>query len=302
MAAYACEPSQGSEPAVGWHWAQEAVRAGHEVWVITRRNNRAPIEEELAGEGIHRLHFEYLDLPEPFLWFKRRFGHGGLLAYYYFWQIALAFRARQLHRRVGFDLAHHVTFVNDSLPSGLSVLPIPFVWGPVGGSTHVLPTNVELDLPAYARRHERVRVRLQKILGSYDPFVAHTRRRAQLILVYTAEAMDGLSPGERERARAIVHIGVTETDPPHRSVSLVIPETPRLRILTGGRLVHWKGLDLLLEGFAQFVHAHDIAADLIITGGGPYAVSPADAGRAPRYRGRGSLCGTGYPGATTSSH
>ena len=67
IGAYACEPSQGSEPAVGWHWAHEAVCAGHDVWVVTRRNNRPAIEAALATADAPAPHFEYLDLPRPFL-------------------------------------------------------------------------------------------------------------------------------------------------------------------------------------------------------------------------------------------
>jgi glycosyltransferase involved in cell wall biosynthesis len=271
MAAYACEPSQGSEPAVGWHWAHEAVRAGHEVWVVTRRNNQRQIEEVLRAKGSPALHFEYLDLPRPFLWLKRRLGYAGLLMYYYLWQVGLAVVARRLHRRVSFDIAHHVTFVNDSLPSGLSVLPIPFIWGPIGGSTHVLPGSIELSLPAYARRHERVRGTLQVLLRRCDPFLALTRRRAKLILVYTREALNGLSLEERSRARAIVHIGVSPDDHPRRSRTRPPNDTARFHILSGGRLVHWKGLDLLIEGFARFLRtAPDIDARLIITGTGKY--------------------------------
>jgi glycosyltransferase involved in cell wall biosynthesis len=269
MGAYACEPSQGSEPAVGWHWAREAVAAGHDVWVITRRNNRAAIEAELASAHGAVPHFEYLDLPAPFRWMKRRGGHSGLLAYYYAWQIGVALRARALHRRHEFDLAHHVTFVNDWLPSGLCVLPIPFVWGPVGGSTHRLPEQVALDLPAYARRHERIRAAFQIALGSLDPFVRLTRRRADVILVYTREALAGLPERDRQRARAVVHIGV---DPDiTASVRPRNRETRRLHVLTGGRLVHWKGYDLLLEGFAAFVRAHpDVDSRLVVTGSGRY--------------------------------
>jgi glycosyltransferase involved in cell wall biosynthesis len=269
IGAYACEPSQGSEPAVGWHWAQEAVRAGHDVWVVTRRNNRRAIEAALTASEGRAPHFEYLDLPRPLLWAKRRFGHLGLLLYYYCWQVALIAVARRLHRRVGFDVAHHVTFVSDTLPSGLCVLPVPFVWGPVGGSTHRLPHSIALDLPPYARRHERVRVTLQLLLRRVDPFVALTRWRAKLILVYTQEALAALSRRERRRARVIVHIGVSEDEPPHRSARA--PDPGRLRILTGGRLVHWKGHDLLIEGFARFIrNTPDAGGVLTITGTGRY--------------------------------
>jgi glycosyltransferase involved in cell wall biosynthesis len=270
IGAYACEPSQGSEPAVGWHWALEAMHAGHEVWVVTRRNNRPAIEAATASRAFPSPHFEYLDLPRPFLWLKRNLGHPGLLAYYYLWQLALAFTARRLHRSAAFDVAHHVTFVNDSLPSGLCSLPIPFVWGPIGGSTHVLPESVELDLPRYARRHELVRRSLQSALRRLDPFVALTRRRAAIILVYTREALEGLFTTERQRARAVVHIGIS-ADHPHRSTGHASVSQARLHILSGGRLVHWKGLDLLIEGFAKFVRTDPTSdARLIFTGTGRY--------------------------------
>ena len=272
IAAYACEPGQGSEPAVGWNWAQEAVRAGHEVWVITRENNRQAIEFNCTPRSESGPHFVYLDLPAPFLWVKRRGGHPGLLAYYYAWQIAVALTARRLHRELRLDIAHHVTFVNDSLPSGLAILPIPFIWGPVGGSTHQLPETISLDLPPYARRHELVRARIQSAFRRFDPLLSLTRRRASLILVYTTEALEALSLSERRRARAVVHIGITDSEPPHRLASHPVPRPgERLHLLTGGRLVHWKGLDLLVEGFSEFALARpEVDARLTVTGTGRY--------------------------------
>ena len=46
LSAYACEPNKGSEPGVGWHWALELGYLGHDVWVLTRANNRPAIEAE----------------------------------------------------------------------------------------------------------------------------------------------------------------------------------------------------------------------------------------------------------------
>jgi len=46
VSAYACEPGKGSEPEVGWQWVHQIARF-HEVWVITRANNRLQIEESL---------------------------------------------------------------------------------------------------------------------------------------------------------------------------------------------------------------------------------------------------------------
>jgi hypothetical protein len=51
MSAYACEPGKGSEPGVGWRWAIETAALNHEVWVITRTNNKAAITAGVAQHG-----------------------------------------------------------------------------------------------------------------------------------------------------------------------------------------------------------------------------------------------------------
>ena len=59
LSAYACEPDRGSEPGVGWSWAVELSRLGHQVWVLTRTDNRTAIERK---PGLN-LNFIYYDLP-----------------------------------------------------------------------------------------------------------------------------------------------------------------------------------------------------------------------------------------------
>ena len=142
ISAYACEPDSGSEPGVGWNWAVQAALHGHDVHVITRANNRASIEGTLREHPIVGLSFHYYDLPTPVSGWKRRSGNLGLLVYYYLWQFGAWRVARRLHERLRFDLSHHVTFVNDWMPSGVGWIGVPFVWGPVGGSTNVLPQGL----------------------------------------------------------------------------------------------------------------------------------------------------------------
>ena len=268
LSAYACEPNIGSEPGVGWNWAVQAARHGNVVHVITRANNRPGIESELARHPATNLYFHYLDLPASFLWAKRVGGYYGLLSYYYAWQVALAFVAARLHRKHHFELAHHVTLVNDWMPSGLLGLRIPFIWGPVGGSTHQLPRQIDLRLPAYARRHEMIRTGVQRLLGNLDPLVAATRARAWRIIVYTREALAGIPRRYRPKARPIIHIGVSEED--LRLAPIDRSQEPEMRIVMGGRLVHWKGHDLALEGFARCLQQGAFPGRLIITGEGPY--------------------------------
>ena len=63
LSAYACEPSKGSEPGVGWNWAQALFRRGYDVHVITRSNNRRDIESAYKGQS-PPITFYYYDLPK----------------------------------------------------------------------------------------------------------------------------------------------------------------------------------------------------------------------------------------------
>ncbi len=99
-------------------------RRFHEVWVVTRANNRAAIEGELTAT-VPGLHIVYHDLPRWARWWKR--GHRGIHLYYLLWQFTALRVARRLHQEVGFDIGHQVTFVSFRYPSFLAWLGIPFV-------------------------------------------------------------------------------------------------------------------------------------------------------------------------------
>jgi glycosyltransferase involved in cell wall biosynthesis len=268
MEAYACEPDPESEAGIGWNWAAQAVRHGHEVLVITQTEHRDAITAEIEKRPIPGLSFHYLDLPEPLLGRKRRLGYFGLLLYHYLWQIGVAREARKLHRAVRFDIAHHVTRINDWAPSGLAALRIPFVWGPVGGSTEVWPDQIEQRLPSHARRHEAIKRWTMLIARALDPLREFTGRRASVILTCTEEALSGLKARERRRARPFVHMGVS-TDA-SRSIARPPQESGELLIVTADRLVHWKGVDLLIEGLASFRDQERGRARLFVVGEGPY--------------------------------
>src|ERR1700737_2271302 len=117
VSAYACQPGKGSEQGVGWNWVRQ-IATTHEVWVITRAKNCTPVERELARHPMPNAHFAYFDLPRWARFWKK--GSRGMHLYYYLWQFAAYLFARRLHREIGFDVVHHVTFVNYWMPSFLS--------------------------------------------------------------------------------------------------------------------------------------------------------------------------------------
>ena len=44
LSAYGCNPNSRSEFGVGWNWVKQFARF-HEVWVITRANNKTTISD-----------------------------------------------------------------------------------------------------------------------------------------------------------------------------------------------------------------------------------------------------------------
>lgn len=135
MSAAACGPCDEPEASAGWAFATAAARS-HDVWLVTRPRFRAEIEAELAADSELAAHLTlyYLDLPAAVQRLRRH--SWDLYWYYALWQWALTRLVRRLHRRLHFDVGHHVTFANDWLPCGLNGLRgVPMVWGPVGGAS-----------------------------------------------------------------------------------------------------------------------------------------------------------------------
>ena len=51
ISAYACESGKGSESGVGWNMVSEMAKY-HDIWVMTRANNRPVIEAEQAKNPV----------------------------------------------------------------------------------------------------------------------------------------------------------------------------------------------------------------------------------------------------------
>ena len=246
LSAYACEPGKGSEPGVGWNMAVHLARH-HEVWVLTRANNRPAIEAGLAKNPVPGLHFVYHDLP-PWARFWKR-GQKGVQVYYYLWQLTAIPLVRRLHQEVGFDVVHHVTFVKYWAPSALAFLKgVPFVWGPVGGGESA-PLPFWPTLGFRGILYEAART-LARALGELDPLVRLTARRAALALATTPETANRLRKLGAKRVEVLSEVALSEEEIDCLG-KLPPPEPKPVRFLSVGRLLAWKGFHLGLMAFAQ---------------------------------------------------
>ena len=247
MSAYACEPGVGSERGVGWNVAIEAAKY-HEVWVLTRPDeSKAAIEAHLKSDLIPNLHFVYFTL--PFWQDSLRWGQSGAMQlHYYLWQIQAYFVALELHREQQFDLAHHVTFVKYSSPSFLSFLPIPLIWGPVGGGESA-PLPFWADFSIKNKIYEILRWTWRSI-GELDPFARHTARSSAIAYVTTEDTASRVRSMGAQEVEIAPETGMSPQDldllaqcPP--------PTGSPVRFIGIARLLHWKGFHLGLRAFAQ---------------------------------------------------
>ncbi len=246
MSAYACEPSGGSEAAVGWFTAREVSRF-HDVWAITRANNRESIERELKSRPIANLTFVYFDLPRWLRWWKK--GPRGVRLYYYCWQLGAFLLARRLNRHIDFDVTHHVTFVNYWTPSCLSLLRKPFLWGPVGGGESA-PYRFWTSFGVRAKLFEVCR-NLGRALCTLDPFVRMTARRATVGIATAEETAQRLA--QLKCRKVVTRLQVSLSNDELSVLGACVPRTQgRFRLLSVGTLTHWKGFDLGIAAFAQF--------------------------------------------------
>lgn len=264
LSAYACEPNIGSEPGVGWHWALEIARLGHEVWVLTRANNRAPIETELAqSPPIKNLHFIYYDLP---LWARCwKKGNRGIHLYYFLWQWGAYHYARQVHRKKHFEYVHHITFGGVRQPSFMGRLGIPFIFGPVGGG-ETAPWRLRVGYGLRGWIWDALRDIANWVIR-FDPLMHATFRQAQWIYVKTPQSGLVVPNVYKEKVRCQLEIGIDNQGRSELLKGKTESEEP-FRILFAGRFIYWKGMHLGLPAFERLVSVVPDAR-LTMVGKGP---------------------------------
>jgi glycosyltransferase involved in cell wall biosynthesis len=139
--AYACNPRYGSEEGVGWGWVC-AIAEHHDLHVMTAAYHEPDIEAALDADPAlrDRVRFHYVPhrawhySPTP-LWKRIEASIAKPIMHmaYRSWQRAAYRYAKTLSRSTQFDLVHVITYVGFRFPGKFWKLPMPLVWGPIGG-------------------------------------------------------------------------------------------------------------------------------------------------------------------------
>jgi glycosyltransferase involved in cell wall biosynthesis len=206
LSAYACEPDKGSEPGIGWKWARNLSMAGHRVYVITRENNRASIDDALTRNPMPGVSFAYYDLPKWARWWKK--GGRGVHLYYFLWQWGAYLLARKICRLQRFDIVHHITFGVFRQPSFMAFLGLPFVFGPVGGGESA-PYALRRSFPMRGKVTDFLRDVANRLVN-IDPLMSAVYSRSGVVLCKTRETLNSIPERFREKCQLQLEIGTGE--------------------------------------------------------------------------------------------
>jgi glycosyltransferase involved in cell wall biosynthesis len=140
LVAFACDPTRGTEPGMGWAWAEALAQRGHVVELLTSsdpdRNQRITRRIESLGPAGSRIRPHFVPFPPRPKWIHLVPGflrsQTAEFMRYDGWQRDALHHARR-HGLDHSDLVHHVSYGSLVGGSALRRLGPPLVFGPVGG-------------------------------------------------------------------------------------------------------------------------------------------------------------------------
>lgn len=258
---HAVSPHLGSEPGLTWNWAWRMAEAGHDVWLIAHPHFREPVERFLAERPGARLRVVWASLPRRLDPWNPERGERWLNLHYVLW-LRVAHRiAARLVTAEGIELVHHVSLGTVGAPPPFWRLPVPFVWGPIGGA-QTAPAAFR-DLFRGSWRAERLRA-LRLAVVARSPSLRACARGSAVVLCTNGETAEMVRRAGAGDVRVAADNGI---DP-----ARLAPYAPRtradgpLRLLWAGRMEPRKGLPLLLRALAWLP---DIAVEATVAGDGP---------------------------------
>jgi glycosyltransferase involved in cell wall biosynthesis len=271
LIAEACNPRLVSVPLEGWsHY--RAIAALTNAHLVTQVRNRAALLDAGLGEGrdFTAIDSEAVARPIHRLATFLRGGSGtgwttgmalAALSYPYFEHLIW----RQFGPRIAggeFDVVHRLTPLSPTLPSLLAGrcrgAGVPFVIGPLNGG---VPWPAGFDS---ARRREREW--LSYIRNAYKllPGYQATRRHSAAMLVGSRDTLAQMPATWRSKC---FYIAENAIDPERFVVTRTRTASSPLRAIFVGRLVPYKGADMLVEAAADLLRRNQLKLDII--GDGP---------------------------------
>jgi glycosyltransferase involved in cell wall biosynthesis len=260
ISAYACAPGLGSDHAVGWNWATEAHRLGHEIWVFASPAHRQSIAAAChQNSDFADIHWVFPEVPHWSL--SEGIEPKWERTYNLAWQYRAVGEARELQRRVRFDAIHHLTWAGIRAPTFLGSLGAPLIIGPIGGG-ETSPRSLRDKIGTRGRILECIRD-ISNDTITLNPVVRKGFSDAAIIFVSTSDTRKLFKGSFYNKTIVFSQLGLTELPSVQRRQCSSPP-----KLLYAGRLLYWKGVHIALRAFAKLASA-GIDARFTIVGDGP---------------------------------
>ncbi|GBQ59568.1 glycosyltransferase family 4 protein [Komagataeibacter swingsii] len=268
--AESCNPEWESIPLVGWsHY--EALSRIADTYLVTRSRNRPALDRAGLVEGRDYTAIDTEALVRPMAraveWISGPNKGWAMLTALSIPSYLLleheAWRRFGRGRQAGrFDIIHRLTPLSPAVPSLIAArcrrAGIPFVLGPINGG---LPWPKEY--PSLQTREGEWISRFRG-LYKYMPWARSTRRDAAAIMVGGRSALRDLDRKWRDRAVYVPENGIDPTrfpDAPTRTAQSYAARP--LHVVFLGRLVPYKGCNMLIEAIAPLLRAGRMTLEII---------------------------------------
>jgi glycosyltransferase involved in cell wall biosynthesis len=256
----------GGEPSLALHWFLELLKEGVDVHLLVHVRSKPELDQSLSS-CLSRIHYVPEVLLHKICWKLGKALPDHVRSFTTDWLMHLVTQnmqrraARRLIERYRIDIVHEPTPVSPRLPSMMYGLGVPVVIGPMNGNMTYPPGFHSRSLL------ERAFVPVARRLTDLANYLIPGKRRAEVLLVANERTRLALPSGYRGKVRVLCENGV-DTDLWRRPQDLQARPADRLRLVFSGRLVFWKGADMLLEVFAD-LKKESPSAELWIVGDGP---------------------------------
>jgi glycosyltransferase involved in cell wall biosynthesis len=244
---HACGPGLGSEPASTWNWGWY-LSGENQVWVIAHPEYKSRVDTFLAEHPNDRIHFVWVTPKSKFdYWTPGVNQERGIRLHYWFWMREAYKRAVQLHQQEQFELVHHVSWSTIAVPPPFWKLPIPAVWGPIGGGQS-FPLAFISQLRQNRVKEAFRTLNLTRL--SFSPKLRKTLASTSLVLATNLETKRLLERAGAKQVRLFLDCGVEcgLTTPPRKQID------QQITMLWAGRLEPQKGLAIALRALAECRH------------------------------------------------
>jgi glycosyltransferase involved in cell wall biosynthesis len=259
--------SLGGESYLAAQWFRELLKKGIDVHLLVHDRSKPDLDRSL-GEFSSRIHYVRDTLLQKVFWHVGKAMPSHVKDFTTGWFVHLITQlmqrrvARRLIQQHKIDVIHEPSPVSPRLPSLMYGLGVPVVIGPMNGNM-TFPPWYRGKRPPLERAIVFVGRRFADLANNLIP----GKRRAEMLLVANERTRSALPSGYMGRVEILCENGV-DPDVWRRPDALPARPEQSLRLAFLGRLVDWKGGDLVLDALAR-IKKQRPGAELWIIGDGP---------------------------------